>query len=381
MQFKYPFKWTATMVLAAAAGAPGLVAAQAVQVITIAHVAPMSGPQAHYGRDVLNGANMAAEDANALNPTIAGKRVRFQIRAEDDAADPKQATDVAQELCDAKVAGVVGHFNSGTAIPASRVYHDCGIAHISVATNPQLTKPGWNTTYRIIANDNALGAALANYAADTLHLKKVAVIDDRTAYGQGLAEIFAKVAQTRGMQVVDHEFTTDKASDFMAILTAIKAKAPEGILYGGYDAQLGPMLRQMVQLGMGNIKVFGGDTICTDGLVKLAGDPKNVANVVCVVGGASLEKLPGGAQWRKRYDAKFPGQFEVYSPYTYDATRVLIDAMERANSWDPKVYIPYLQKTDWQGVSSHIRFEPNGELKNPAYTLFVYKDGKPVPIN
>ena len=381
MRFKNRLKLTASVVLAAVAGAPALVAAQSAQVITIGHVAPMSGPQAHYGRDVLNGANMAVEDANALNPVIAGKPVRFQIKAEDDAADPKQGTAVAQELCDAKVAGVVGHFNSGTAIPASRIYHDCGLPHISVATNPQLTKPGWNTTYRIIANDNALGAALANYAADTLHLKKVAVIDDRTAYGQGLAEIFAKVAKERGMQVVDQQYTTDKASDFMAILTAIKAKAPEGILYGGYDAQLGPMLRQMAQLGMGGIKVFGGDTICTDGLVKLAGDPKNVANVVCTVGGASLEKLPGGKQWRQRYDAKFPGQFQVYSPYTYDATRVLIDAMERANSADPKVYIPFLQKADWQGVSAHIRFEPNGELKSPAYTLFVYKNGVPVPIN
>ena len=381
MRFKNPLKLAAVAVLGVAVGAPTLAAAQAVQVITIGHVAPMSGPQAHYGRDVLNGANMAVEDANAKNPIIAGKRVRFQIDAEDDAADPKQGTDVAQKLCDAKVAGVVGHFNSGTAIPASRIYHACGIPHISVATNPQLTKPGWNTTYRIIANDNALGAALANYAADTLHLKKVAVIDDRTAYGQGLADIFTKVAKTRGMQVVDQEYTTDKASDFMAILTAIKAKAPEGIFYGGYDAQLGPMLRQMAQLGMGDIKVFGGDTICTDNLVKLAGDPKNVSNVVCVVGGASLGKLPGGTQWRQRYEAKFPGQFQVYSPYTYDATMVLIDAMKRANSWDPKVYIPYLQKTDWQGVSAHIRFEPNGELKDPAYTLFVYKNGAPVPIN
>ena len=382
MRLKHPFKLTAIAALLAIAGAPGLAAAQAVQTITIGHVAPMSGPQAHYGKDMLNGAQMAVDEINAQNPVIAGKHVRFQIEAEDDAADPKQGTAVAQKLCDAKVAGVVGHLNSGTTIPASRIYHDCGIPHVTgAATNPELTKPAWNTTYRIIANDNALGAGLANYAANTLHLKKVAVIDDRTAYGQGLAEIFAKVAKERGIQVVDHEYTTDKATDFMAILTAIKGKAPEGVFYGGMDAQLGPMLRQMEQLGMGGVKSFGGDGVCTSELVKLAGSPAAAANTICAVGGASLSKLPGGLQWRQRYDTKYPGQFQVYSPYTFDATMVLIDAMKRANSWDPKVYIPFLQKADYQGISAHIRFEPNGELKEPAYTLFTYKNGARVEIN
>ncbi|MDR0480150.1 MAG: branched-chain amino acid ABC transporter substrate-binding protein, partial [Burkholderiaceae bacterium] len=238
MQLKHPLKMAAVLALAAAVGTPGLAAAQAVQVVTIGHVAPMSGPQAPFGKDMLNGAQMAVDEVNAQHPVIAGKHVRFQIDAEDDAADPKQATDVAQKLCDAKVAGVVGHLNSGATIPAARIYHDCGIPHVTgAATNPDLTKPGWNTTYRIIANDNTLGAGLAKYAADTMHLKKVAVIDDRTAYGEGLADIFAKVAKERGMQVVDQEYTTDKATDFMAILTAIKGKAPDSIFYGGMDPQ------------------------------------------------------------------------------------------------------------------------------------------------
>jgi len=382
MQIKYSLKMATIVALGAVACAPALVAAQNVQVITIGHVAPMSGPQAHYGKDMLNGAQMAVDEMNAKNPVIAGKRVRFQIEAEDDAADPKQGAAVAQKLCDAKVAGVIGHLNSGTTIPASRIYHACGIPHITgAASNPELTKPGWNTTYRIIANDNALGAGLADYAANTLHLKRVAVIDDRTAYGQGLANIFAKVAKERGIEVVDHEYTTDKATDFMAILTTIKGKSPDGVFYGGMDAQLGPMLRQMAQLGMGHVKSFGGDGVCTSELVRLAGSPAATANTICAVGGASLAKLPGGLQWRQRYDAKYPGQFQVYSPYTYDATMVLIDAMERANSWDPKVYIPFLQKADYRGISAHIRFESNGELKDPAYTLFTYKNGVRTEIN
>lgn len=350
-------------------------------VVRIGHVAPVSGPQAHYGKDNENGVRMAIEVLNSQNITIGGKKARFEIVAEDDAADPKQGTAAAQKLCDSKVAGVVGHLNSGTTIPASKVYNDCGIPHVTgAATNPNLTKPGYKTTFRIIANDNALGAGLANHASGVLKLKRVAIIDDRTAYGQGVAEVFKKTAQSKGMQVVDEQFTTDKATDFMSILTAIKAKNPDAIFYGGMDPQAGPMLRQMEQLGMANVKFFGGDGICTAEIAKLAAGAKTLSNVICAEGGASLDKMPGGKEWKAKYDAKYPGQFQVYSPYTYDATMLLVDAMKRANSIDPKVYTPQLAKSNFKGVTSLIAFEPNGELKNPAFTLYTYKDGKKSPL-
>ena len=369
-------------VAAALAAVAGMASAQDVQVVKIGHVAPMSGGQAHYGKDNENGVRMAIEDLNAQGVTIGGKKIRFEIAAEDDAADPKQGTAVAQKLCDAKVAGVVGHLNSGTTLPASKVYNDCGIPHVTgAATNPNLTKPGYKTTYRIIANDNALGAGLAFYAADALKVKTVAVIDDRTAYGQGVADVFKRTALTKGMTIVDEQFTTDKATDFMAILTAIKAKKPDAIFFGGMDPQAGPMLRQMDQLGLANVKYFGGDGICTAELTKLSAGAKSVGNVVCAEGGASLQKMPGGNAWKAKYDAKYPNQFQVYSPYTYDATFVLVDAMKRANSTDPKVYTAKLAETNFKGVTSTIAFEPNGEMKNPAITLYVYKDGKKVALN
>jgi branched-chain amino acid transport system substrate-binding protein len=368
-------------VLAALAAVAGIASAQDM-VVKIGHVAPLSGSQAHYGKDNENGVRMAIEDLNAQNVVIGGKKIKFEIVAEDDAADPKQGTAAAQKLCDSKVAGVVGHLNSGTTIPASKVYNDCGIPHVTgAATNPNLTKPGYKTTYRIIANDNALGAALAFHAADVLKLKSVAIIDDRTAYGQGVADVFKKTAQSKGIKVVDEQFTTDKATDFMAILTAVKAKNPDAIFFGGMDPQAGPMLRQMEQLGMGNVKYFGGDGICTSEIAKLAAGAKTLGNVVCAEGGASLAKMPGGEAWKKRYDAKYPNQFQVYSPYTYDATFVLVDAMKRANSTDPKVYMPELAKTNFKGVTTTIGFEPSGELKNPATTLYVYKDGKKSALN
>jgi branched-chain amino acid transport system substrate-binding protein len=367
-------------VAAAIAAVAGMASAQ--DVVKIGHVAPISGAQAHYGKDNENGVRMAIEDLNKAGVMINGKKVTLEIQAEDDAADPKQGTAAAQKLCDAKVAGVVGHLNSGTTIPASKVYNDCGIPHVTgAATNPNLTKPGYNTTYRIIANDNALGAGLALYAADKLKLKTVAIIDDRTAYGQGVAEVFKKIATSKGMKVVDEQFTSDKATDFMAILTAIKAKKPDAIFFGGMDPQAGPMLRQMEQLGLDKVKYFGGDGICTSEIAKLAAGAKTLGNVICAEGGASLAKMPGGTAWKKRYDEKYPNQFQVYSPYTYDATFVLVEAMKKAKSIDPKVYIPFLEKTNFKGITTTIQFEKNGELKNPAITLYEYKDGKKSALN
>jgi len=377
----------ATLGLAALAGCgkkeqpAGSAAAPAgATVVEIGHAGPLSGPQAHYGKDNENGVRMAIAEPNAQNVQIGGKPVQFKLVAEDDAGDPRQGTAAAQKLCDQKVAGVVGHLNSGTTIPASSIYHDCGIPHITPsASNPDLTKPGYNTTFRLIANDNDLGAAVASYAADVLKLKTVAVVDDRTAYGQGVAGVF-KTAQAKGMQVVDEQFTNDKATDFSAILTAIKAKNPDAIFYGGLDPQAGPMLRQMEQLGMTNVKFLGGDGICTTEIAKLSGGAKPLENVACATGGASLDRMPGGKAWKQRYDQRFPGEFQVYSPYAYDATFVLVDAMKRANSADPKVYLPMLAATDYQGVTARIQFQPNGELKNAATTLFTFRNGTKTPI-
>lgn len=359
-----------------------LAQAQEVQSVKIAHAGPTSGGIAHIGKDTENGVRLAIDELNTQNLVIGGKKIQFELVAEDDAGDPRQATAVAQKLCDAKVAGVVGHLQSGTTIPASSIYNKCGIPHITAsATNPDLTKPGYKTTFRLIANDNALGAALAFYAGDALKIKKVAIIDDRTAYGQGLAEVFKATARQKGMEVVGEEFTTDKATDFMAILTGIKSKKPDAIFFGGLDAQAGPMLRQMAQLGLSNVKFFGGDALCTEKLPELSSKAGTLKNVTCATGGASIQKMQGGLEWKKKYDAKFPGQFQIYSPYAYDATFVLVDAMKRANSVEPKVYLPFIGKTQLKGVTANIAFTANGELTKPAVTLYNYQNNVRVGLN
>ncbi|RJG04076.1 branched-chain amino acid ABC transporter substrate-binding protein [Noviherbaspirillum sedimenti] len=346
-------------------------------VVKIGHVSPMSGGQAHFGRDNTNGAIMAIEELNAKGISIGGKKVKFQLLAEDDAADPKQGTAVAQKLVDAKVNGVIGHLNSGTTIPASKIYAEAGIPQISPsATNPKYTQQGYKTTFRVVANDGQLGGTLGKYAVQTLKAKSIAVIDDRTAYGEGVATEFAKAVKAAGGKIASQQYTTDKATDFLAILTAIKARKPDVIFFGGMDNVAGPMLRQMKQLGI-NAKMMGGDGICTDAIPKLAGDGMSDGQVVCAeAGGVTGEQQKVMDAFVERYKKKFNQNVQLYAPYVYDATMTMAAAMQKADSAEPAKYLPVLAKIRHDGVSGKIEFDAKGDIKDGALTLYTYKAGK-----
>lgn len=369
-------KAVATLALAATFSI-GNSAAQANEVvIKIGHVAPMTGNIAHLGKDNENGAKMAIEELNAKGMMIGGAKARFELISEDDAADPKQGTAAAQKLVDAKVNGVIGHLNSGTTIPASKIYFDAGIPQISPsATNPKYTLQKFNTAFRVVANDGQLGGTLGRYAVQTLKGKNIAVIDDRTAYGQGVADEFLKSAKTAGAQIVAREYTTNQATDFAAILTNIKSKKPDVVFYGGMDAQAGPLLNQMKQLGL-TAKVMGGDGMCTTELPKLAGGSLADNQVVCAeAGGVTKEFQKGWDDFRARYKKKFNEDVKLYAPYVYDAVMVMAEAMKKANSADPKKYLPVLAKISTKGVSGPIAFDANGDIKDGTLTLYTYRGG------
>lgn len=361
------------------AAAPAAAPAPAADVVVkIGHVGPTSGAIAHLGKDNEMGARMAIDELNAAGVMIDGKKVKLELMAEDDGADPKQGTAVAQKLVDAKVAGVIGHLNSGTTIPASKIYSDAGIPQISPsATNPKYTRQGYKTTFRVVADDVHLGSTLGKYAVETLKAKNVAVIDDRTAYGQGVAEEFTKAAEAAGAKIVAKEFTTDKATDFNAILTSIKGKKPDVVFFGGMDAVGGPMLKQMKSLGI-KAKFMGGDGICTGELIKLAGDAIGEEQVFCAeAGGVEGEAKASMDKFRADFKSKFNVDVNLYSPYVYDATKVMVAAMVKANSADPAKYLPVLAATaDYKGVTGPIAFDEKGDIKNGALTLFTYKAGK-----
>lgn len=361
----------------APAAAPAAAAAPAGLVVKIGHVGPTSGAIAHLGKDNENGARMAIEELNAAGVMIGGAAAKFELLAEDDAADPKQGTAAAQKLIDAKVNGVVGHLNSGTTIPASSLYSQAGLPQVSPsATNPKYTRQGFKTTFRLVADDVHLGSTLGKYAIDTLKAKNVAVIDDRTAYGQGVADEFEKAVAAAGGKIVGREFTNDKATDFNAILTTLKGKKPDVIFFGGMDAVAGPMLKQMKQLGIA-AKFMGGDGICSSELPKLAGDGMSDDQVYCAeAGGVEGEEKVGMDKFRADFKTKFGTDVQVYAPYVYDAVKVMVDAMVRAGSSDPAVYLPALAATSgYKGVTGTITFDEKGDIKNGALTLMTYKGG------
>lgn len=347
------------------------------QVVKIGHVGPLSGQIAHLGKDNENGARMAIDVLNTKGISIGGKKIKFVLQPEDDGANPQQATAAAQKLADAKVNGVIGHLNSGTTIPASKIYNDAGIPQISPsATNPKYTLQGYKGAFRVVANDGQLGGALGRYTASEIKAQRIAIIDDRTAYGQGVADEFAKAAKAAGLTIVGRQYTTDKATDFNAILTAIKSKSPDLVFFGGMDAVGGPMLRQMKQLGI-QAKFMGGDGICTEQLPALAGAGMLDDQVVCAeAGGVEQSQKKIVDQFRSDYKKKFGIDVKLYAPYVYDAVMVMVAAMQKANSVEPAKYLPELAKINYNGVTGKIEFDARGDIKNGLLTLYTYRGGK-----
>jgi branched-chain amino acid transport system substrate-binding protein len=342
--------------------------------VTIGIVAPLTGPQAHIGKDLENAVRLAAEEANAAKVTIGGRPATFEVQAEDDQADPKMAPVVAQKLADAKVSAVVGHFNSGTTIPASKIYSDAGIPQISPsATNPKYTDQGFKTAFRVVANDNQQGKVVGEYIAKELKSKALAIIDDRTAYGQGVADVVERSAKAAGANIVAREFTTDRSTDFKAILTKIKGRRPDVIFFGGIDTQAGPMLQQMRGLGI-KAQYVGADGIQSTELFKLGGSA--VEGTLASFPGLPLDRMSQGKSFGQKYKAKWNQDVVLYAPQGYDAFNVFVAAMKKAGSAEPAKFLPELAKIDYDGITGPIRFDEKGDIKDGPITMFKAVGGK-----
>jgi len=358
-------------------GLVGTVSAQET-IVKVGHSGPLSGAQSFAGKDNENGVRLAVEELNAKPITVGGKKIKFELLTEDDQADPKAGVNVAQKFVDGGVKFVVGPYNSGVTIPASRVYSEGGVLVATVASNPKITEQGYKNLFRVNASDTQLGSKMALYAAKELKVKNVAVIDDRTAYGQGVAEEFKKQAKLSGMNLVGHEFTNDKASDFTAILTNLKAKKVEAIFLGGYAPQGGPMARQMKQLGI-NARLLGGDTICAAEMGKLGGDAVG-ENVLCAQGGAILDKAASGPAFKDKYKKRFNQDPDVYAASFYDGMLMFADAMKKANSIDAAKVGAEIAKGSYKGVAGTYAFDDKGNMKSSPVTVFTFKAGQPTAL-
>jgi len=342
-------------------------------IVKIGQVSPLTGPQAHLGKDNDNGARLAIDEANARGVTLGGQRVKFVLLSEDDQADPKTATIVAQKLVDAQVKGVIGHLNSGASIPASKIYHDAGIPQISPsATAIKYTDQGFKTAFRTMTNDRQQGKVLGEFLVKKMGGKRVAIIDDRTAYGQGLADEVEKAVKASGGELVAREYTSDKATDFSAILTSIKGKKPDVLFFGGMDPQGAPMAKQMQSLGL-KAKFLGGDGLQTTEFLKLASAAAE--GVTASSPGLPIDSMPGGKAFRDKFTTKY-GPIQTYAPYAYDAATAMITAMEKAGSAEPAKYLAELPKIRFAGVTGEIGFDAKGDVLGGAITLYRVKAGK-----
>lgn len=360
-------------------GALASSSAYADQQILIGLAGPLTGPSARIGKDLENGAQLAVDAANARHPKIGGEAVSYKLVSEDDQSDPKTAVSVAQRLVDAGVVGVVGHWNTGTSIPAARVYNDAGIAQVApVATGHAYTQQGFDTSFRVMGHDDDGGQVAGHYALETLKAKRIAVIDDRTAFGQGLAEQFISVVKTGNGNVIAREYVDDKTADFSAVLTSIRAKNPDLIFFGGVDAQAAPLARRIKQLGI-KATLMGAGGFVSQTFLTLA--QKDGEGVTALEPGLAIEQMPGGKAFEQQYQARLKAPIELHAPFAYDAVGVLIAALEKADSTDPKRYLPVLRASDYQGVTGTLAFDSEGNLKTPTFTIYQVKDNKWQPVS
>src|SRR6516162_9521388 len=358
-----------------AAEAPKAPAAEETVTVKIGHAGPLTGGIAHLGKDDENGVHLAVDEATDKKMKIGGKTIKFEMMSEDDQADPKMGPTIAQKFVDAKVAGVVGHLNSGVSIPASAVYNQAGLPMISgSATNPKLTEQGFKVVFRTVGRDDQQGPAVAAYVANELKAKKVAIADDATAYGEGLANEVEKTLKAAGVQVVTREKTNDKATDFKAILTKMKGKNPDAVFYGGMDATGGPMLKQARELGIKAVFAFG-DGACTAEMAKLAGPASE--GMICSQAGIPTQMA--SKSFQDAFAKKF-GEVKQYAPFFYDGANILIASMQKADSTDPAKYLPVMAKISYDGATGHIEFDDKGDRKDAEMTIFEMKNGKVEPV-
>ncbi|OWW19603.1 branched-chain amino acid ABC transporter substrate-binding protein [Noviherbaspirillum denitrificans] len=357
-----------------------MVTAHAAEItVKIGHAGPLTGGQGNSGKDNERGVRLAVDELNASGLKVGDNTVRFELLSEDDQADPKQGVAAAQKLIDSGVKAVIGHYNSGVSIPASKLYNDAGIPMITGASsNPKLTQQGYPHVFRLAANDNVMGAMMARFGAGFLGMKKVAVIDDRTSYGAGVADVFINKANELKVQVLGREFTTDKSSDFSSILTKIKAMNPDAVFFGGYYSQGGLMARQMKQLGL-NVPLLGGDGLCSKEIVTLSAGAVE-GKLYCAQGGTSLDTLTGGPEFRARFKKSFGADVDVYAPAFYVATRLVAEAMKQAGSVEPAKFVPVLSRIRYQSLLGEVKFDRAGDWEGAPITVYEVTGGKLEPI-
>jgi branched-chain amino acid transport system substrate-binding protein len=339
------------------------------KVIKIGIAGPMTGPDAKMGTDFRQGASIAIEEWNALGGVM-GKKVEAVI--EDDQSDPKQAVAVANKIVNEGAIGIIGHFNSSCSIPASDVYERAGTPMITPAsTNPLLTERGYKGVFRVCGTDNQQGRVAARFVREKLKLKKVAVLHDKTTYGQGLADIF-KDALGEGIEVVYYGGITRGDKDFKTVLTSMKQKDPQLIFYGGIYADAGLLVKEAREISM-KVPFMSGDGTIDQKFIEIAGN--KAAEGTYLTFSPDPAHIPAAAGFIEKYTKKY-GDLGPYSIYAYAAVNILLDAVKEAGMTDAKAVIAKIRAKEFPTALGKIMFNEKGDVSEAPYIVWITRNGK-----
>jgi len=348
-----------------------------VQEIVIGMAGPMTGDQSKLGGDIEHGARLAVDEWNTKGG-IAGRTVRLMVG--DDQHDPKQANSVAHKMVNSGILGMVGHFNSSASIPASSVYHDAGIPMITPAsTNPKLTEQGFDNVFRVCGRDDQQGKVAADFIAKELKAKRVAILHDKTTYGQGLAEEVQKNLvpyAVDGVEVVSFDGVTQGDKDFRGILTTLKGKTPDAWVFGGIFPEGGLLVKQAREVGL-TAPMISGDGVYDPKFIEIAGEAAEGTSLTFT---PDPEKLPSATAFLEKYRAKYGSELAPYAIYAYDAANILLTAIARSERLEGRAIIQALRQTQYDGASGHIEFDEKGDVKEAPYIVWTTRGGKFEPL-
>lgn len=364
--------WLSILILAAGCGPKE-------KEIKIAVAIPLTGDIAALGQGIRRAAVLAVEEAVKAG-RFAGTKV--SLVELDDRSDPKEAVNVANRIVsDASIIGVVGHFNSGCSIPAGAVYAQAGLPMVSpAASNPELTRqqlsPNWGrpkTIFRVNTTDDVQGVVAAEFVATKLKKKRVAVVHDKTSYGQGIAEEFQKKFVALGGSVISFDGIQVGDKDFKSLLTRIKGQNPEVLYFGGIYNEGGLLVRQARELGLQAV-FMAGEANYDPEFLRIAGPAAENAYITFL--GKPPELLDSAKQFIDKYKIRWPqDEVKAYDHYSYEITNMLLDAAEKVGPDRAKI-VEYLRTVHYTGVLGETSFDEKGDTLNKTITLFTVKDGK-----
>lgn len=346
---------------------------KAVGEILVGVAGPMTGDQSKIGGDVERGARIAVEEWNARGG-IMGRMIRLEVG--DDRHDPKEAVSVANKMVNLGIVGMVGHFNSSASIPASSVYHDAGIPMITPAsTNPRLTEQGFKNVFRVVGRDDQQGKVAADFTFTQLKAKRVAVLHDKTTYGQGLADEFRKSLarfEGQGIEVVSFDGLTQGDKDFRGILTSLKEKNIDLYFFGGIFPEGGLLVKQAKEVGL-NVPMMSGDGVIDPKFIEIAGEAAEGTYLTFM---PDIEQLPNAAHFLKKYKEKFGEELAPYAIYAYDAANILLKAISEGNSTDSAKIIELMRKMKYDGALGHLEFDEKGDVTESPYIVWITRNGR-----